>query len=490
LNGRYSDNGWWYYFPIAFVSKTPLATLILLAWALLAAILSRLSKVRTGTGRLSLVDVSALMVPPLGFFSIALTSDINLGYRHLLPILPFLYTLIAVVLSSQTMPPFPHLFNKPGKGALTLLVIWMVVSTLAIHPHYLAYFNLLAGGPDNGWRILVDSNIDWGQDLGALRNWMDENDVEQVWLSYFGEARPDYYGIDYQGLDSYPPRLMNPEARPFYPHDPAPGTYAISVTNIQGVLFADHDEFAWFRERQPRAKIGYSIFIYDVPARGEPVDLLLSGVQLDQLEPADYLLMGTNRVVPHWFDAAQSFLLLPANVAFWASSPDTSQYAQSALKGISSYEPISERPAYSLRRSDVKAVAPLDGLIARFNSPDGQIALAGMSMEGDGIRAGQEFQFTSYWEQEAASQPVKIFIHAFAADDSLVTQWDGLGVVWEGWREGDILVQEHRLSVPSDLPAGDYYLWAGLYDPSSETRWRTDSGDRVYLGAFTVASSP
>ncbi len=90
-----------------------------------------------------------------------------------------------------------------------------------IYPDFLAYFNLLAGGANNGWRSLVDSNLDWGQDLDDLPEWMAENDVDEVWLSYFGEARPEYYGITYRGLDSFPPRLMNPQARPFVPSEPS-----------------------------------------------------------------------------------------------------------------------------------------------------------------------------------------------------------------------------------------------------------------------------
>jgi hypothetical protein len=57
----------------------------------------------------------------------------------------------------------------------------------------------LAGGPNGGWRYLVDSNLDWGQDLGGLKQWMDENEVDHIWLSYFGEGRPDYYGITTPG---------------------------------------------------------------------------------------------------------------------------------------------------------------------------------------------------------------------------------------------------------------------------------------------------
>ena len=75
------------------------------------------------------------------------------------------------------------------------LCAWYGGSVLRVHPHYLGYFNELAGGPSGGWRYLVDSNLDWGQDLKALKRWMDDHGVARVKLSYFGAADPDYYGL-------------------------------------------------------------------------------------------------------------------------------------------------------------------------------------------------------------------------------------------------------------------------------------------------------
>ena len=126
-----------------------------------------------------------------------------------------------------------------------------------------------------------------------------------MWLSYFGEARPDYYGINYRGLDSFPPRLMNPRARPFYEADPAPGVYAISATNLQGVHFADHDQFAWFRERTRWINWATPSFYMTCRRHGPPVDLVLAGMQMDQLPPAAYDRLGTNDVTLRWVDPEQ-----------------------------------------------------------------------------------------------------------------------------------------------------------------------------------------
>ena len=276
-----------------------------------------------------------------------MTTDVNLGYRHILPVLPYLSVLTAVTLIPLIQTGKPH---RWAAGVIVGLIGWLAVTTLWLSPDFLAFFNRLAGGPDGGWRYLVDSNLDWGQDLSGLKTWMDENEVSEVWLSYFGEARPEYYDIAYTGLDSFPPRLMDAEARPFYPHDPAPGIYAISATNLQGVHFADHDQFAWFRSQEPLAKIGYSIFLYEVTARGEPVDLLLSGVQLDEIAPADFARFDTNAVTPHWFDAGQSWLF-PAEVSHWlVLGRDTAVAPQWQSVLTDGYELIAEQDNYRMYR--------------------------------------------------------------------------------------------------------------------------------------------
>ena len=463
LLGQYSDSGWWYYFPVAFLLKTPLPTLILLLWG--TAVFS-LCVARRGKECPSLLDSAALLVPALGYFAIALTTDINLGYRHILPTVPFLIIFAVTAVSRGTRPP-----AIPRLVPATLLAGWLVLANLLIYPDYLAYFNLLAGGPDRGWRSLVDSNLDWGQDLDDLSPWMAANGVDQVWLSYFGEARPDYYGVNYRGLDSFPPRLMNPQARPFYPADPAPGIYAISATNLQGVHFADHDQFAWFREREPLDKLGYSIFLFDVPARGEPVDLVLAGMQMDELPPAIFERLGGNDLRPRWVDPAQS-LIIPGGGAGFLARPSQmalNPYLAQASEGLLSE--ISVDDGISLGGYNSRSFQESES--ARFSSGDGRIALLHAAVVE---KNGSEMVLQTTWRQQGSPQQLQIFIHAVDEDGRIVAQWDGLGAAWEGWRAGDTLLHVHELTLPENETDGALTIVTGLYNPQTGERWLTESG--------------
>lgn len=472
LLGDYSDDGWWYYFPVALIFKTPLPILIFIFWAfaLFARCLLRRSK---RAKCLTFLDAVFILIPPLGYFAIAVTSDINLGYRHLLPILPFLYVFIAVMVKRQ---------SRIVIGFLASLIL--IVAILA-YPHYLPYFNLLAGGQDGGWRYLVDSNMDWGQDLEGLSTWMDENQVERIWLSYFGEARPEYYGINYDGLDSFPPRLMNPKTKPFYPYDPAPGTYAISATNLQGVHFADHEEFAIFREREPTDKVGFSIFIYDIEPNGPTIDLALGSMQLEEIVPSDYAFLGTNDVVPHWFDAGQS-LLIPGGDSTWLIMGNESPMNNVLNDLFTSLDLISETPEYRFYRIPSAAESP-GSSGTDFYKDAGRITLTESIWRKDSLAAGETLNLQTKWSKLASPQPIKIFIHMTDMKGNIIAQWDGLGASWEGWREGDLLVQAHELSVPQNISEDSYQLWTGLYDPETGIRWQLESGDdRLLLGEVQI----
>jgi hypothetical protein len=487
LLGQYSTAGWWFYFPVAFLLKTPLPVLILLAGALIATTTAVWShrKWLTAADR---IDLAALLLPPAGFFGIALTTDINLGYRHILPVLPFLYVCVGAALGGliarlirPTPSPAPARTRLAGGVTLTLTGLLIAVS-LWIYPHYLAFFNVLAGGPDNGWRALVDSNLDWGQDLQALGPWMANNGVERVWLSYFGEARPEYYGIAYDGLDSFPPRLMNPVARPFVPSDPAPGWYAISATNLQGVHFFNHDQFRFFRDIDPDAKLGYSIFLYDVPARGEPVNLILSGLQPDEIAPQDFAQLGTNDVTLRWVDGTRALIMSGNGRPTWLmGSTDLEANWPAQLAGADR-RPSTRPDSYTIWQ--LRDAAPMAKVLETFGAAGGTIDLLDATTVE---QEGRTLRIETAWRQQGDPVPVKMFIHVLDDTGQIVAQWDGMDVAWEGWRPGDVLYQRHALVIPPAVPGGTYRVVAGLYDPDSLARWTTATGaDTVLLTELSL----
>lgn len=260
LLGETSTTGFAAYFPVAFLVKTPLLALLLLLLVLLFYIIA--TRNRSDRRR-----ALFLLLPAFAYFLVSMQSDLNIGYRHLLPILPFIYVTIAGGVA--------RLFQKwrtrsreerrlPALAALALVLLF-VATPVSLHPHYLSYFNLLAGGPANGYRILVDSNVDWGQDLLRLKSWMQENDVPRVNLSWFGTADPNYYDIAYEPLPGLPRHFDLWWAVPFDVQNPPPGVYAISVSNLWELPLQDEKTtFAWFRARLPSDRIAYSILIYEV----------------------------------------------------------------------------------------------------------------------------------------------------------------------------------------------------------------------------------
>ena len=110
-------------------------------------------------------------------------------------------------------------------------------------PHYLPYFNILAGGPSNGYKYLTRVNTDLGQDLKGLAKYLDRNNIRSVKLSYWGFAPPEIYNINYLPIKDIEKEIPEQEV------------YAISVHQI--------DEYKWAEEFKPRCKIGYTLFVYD-----------------------------------------------------------------------------------------------------------------------------------------------------------------------------------------------------------------------------------
>mgnify|MGYP001077529950 FL=1 len=142
-----------------------------------------------------------------------------------------------------------------------LVLLSYSLPALLIFPHHLSYFNFLAGGPEGGYRYLIDSNIDWGQDLPQLKKFMDDRGIPRLYLSYFGEVAPEIYGISYD----LPPLK-----------EPIHGYLAVSVSILQGKgqwfstlkgqwIFLPENALTWVKKYTPIGRAGYSIYIYKFP---------------------------------------------------------------------------------------------------------------------------------------------------------------------------------------------------------------------------------
>lgn len=231
LAGEYSSTGWFRFFPLAFLWKSTGAEL---AGVALAAISAgwQVRKLRPW-----LYALAPLLAWSAIYGATALFSHLNIGHRHLLPLYPGLFIVVGVA-AARALP------GLRWRGGLAVgLAGLQVLATASIHPHYLAYFNALAGGPANGHRLLVDSSLDWGQDLPGLRNWLAANNPSgpahgRVYLSYFGWGKPEYYQLEATQLP-----FVNGFGlvHPYY--EMAGGLYCVSATMLQEVYSSTRGDF-------------------------------------------------------------------------------------------------------------------------------------------------------------------------------------------------------------------------------------------------------
>jgi hypothetical protein len=248
--GQYSYVGWWSYFPVAFLIKTPVGTLLLIAASLVFY--------RAGAP-LGQRHALFLLGPVVMVFLVSTQVGTNIGLRHVLAVYPLLFILASRLATVRLRRPW-----------LMPIFVGMAIaataaSTLRIAPHQLAYFNELVGGPAEGYRYLADSNLDWGQDLKDVKRFMEQEGVPIVYLSYFGTAPPAYYGIRYQYAPGSWPLEWPPPADDV-PADLPRKLLIISVSNLQEVHthFSYPPLFARLRALNPIARIGYSIHVYDL----------------------------------------------------------------------------------------------------------------------------------------------------------------------------------------------------------------------------------
>lgn len=238
LMGRFQPGGWWYYFLAAFVIKTPIPTLILLALSIVFA--------RRFAAQLPL-DEAFLLIPILLYVVATSAMADNMGIRYLLPIYPLLFVFVSRLARAL-----------PGRTAVRLvaaaLALWYAGGTLLIFPDHLAYFNELVGGPRRGHLWLDDSNIDWGTDLKRLKRWMDRHGIERIKLHYAPQSCPEYYGI-----------RADPVTESEWGGTPPPGVYAMGThLLIRGEYYARQRgvKTDWLSRYKPIGRVGYSIYIF------------------------------------------------------------------------------------------------------------------------------------------------------------------------------------------------------------------------------------
>jgi hypothetical protein len=235
LMGQYSLRGWWYFFPVAWFFKTPISFLIAVLAGMILVISACWRRLAEGAGGATaaavinfyeFIPLAVLFVVYLGAM---MAGNLNIGIRHLLPVYPVLFIFAGVLARAQWWR------RQSGSVLAGALIVWSAAETWAVYPQTLAYFNQFAGGPKNGYRILVDSSCDWGQDLPAVEKWVAQRASRPepkppAYFSYFGSGilRP-FKLDDVILLPSWfeQPRNFNPILKP--------GTYIISATMLQSV---------------------------------------------------------------------------------------------------------------------------------------------------------------------------------------------------------------------------------------------------------------
>lgn len=239
---------WPSYFLACLALKTPLPELIL--WLL--ALAATTSMVMRGDLGRRLLPVATAA----GFLVIGIVSNLNIGVRHILMV----YAAAAVAVGALVHWRAPFLPRSAASGVVPiLLVLALAVESVRFAPHEISYFNQIAGGPRGGIRYLGDSNLDWGQDLKALKAVMEREGIDEVILAYLGTTDPEFYGIRYQ----YLPYMFYGSTHDDLVVDPGREVLAVSTNNLQGIV-SGKDDYAWLRERVPFATAGYSIYLYDI----------------------------------------------------------------------------------------------------------------------------------------------------------------------------------------------------------------------------------
>lgn len=224
--------GWKAYYPVTILLKWPI---VLLALSLTGLLLARFKRVKVSS------DLWIISSFPAVYFVMAIFAHFNLGERHILPLYPFALLFAAAVWQ-------PASARRGGYVVLGLLLLWNALDGLRSAPGYLSYFNYFVG-PDTSYRLLADSNLDWGQGLLALREYERQHPGEQIWLAYFGSVDPAIYGIQVQ---------------PLAENQRVTGTVVVGATNLSGEYLNDPAAYRWLLAYGPPEVLDGCLYVFHV----------------------------------------------------------------------------------------------------------------------------------------------------------------------------------------------------------------------------------
>jgi hypothetical protein len=249
LLGRIYAHGVWFYFPVAFVIKSTLAFLALLLLAVAAFAIRRLNCWR---------EILFLIIPPIFYLLVAVSAGMNIGVRHILPIYVFLSVLIGGAAWGFIRQ------NPRWAYAVLALLLFHAFSSWRTFPTYIAYSNELWGGSSNTYKYLTDSNVDWGQQLKATKQYLDQRGVKDCWFVYFAEgvADPSYYGIHCKPLPTIATLWLNVPVEVPASID---GPVLISASSLSGFEFGPGslNPYEHFKQVVPTAEIENGVFVFD-----------------------------------------------------------------------------------------------------------------------------------------------------------------------------------------------------------------------------------
>lgn len=255
LLGSYSERGWWYYFPTAFALKTTLPFLLItvssLAWAVWQLVRKRDER------------FFFLLAPVAAYMAMAMWTSIQIGIRHLIPIFPFLFILGGALLERLLRA---NRAPAAARASVIIALLWISMEATRAYPDYIPFMNQLASrGPR--WHYLSDSNVEWGDDIGALADYLKTRGAGRVRAALLGgSVLLPLYGVEYVDLLA-PPGSPQPATQYV-----ALGASFLNGTSVPGWSEGSRREtkeqqrnfFADYRHRTPEAVFGGSIYLYRV----------------------------------------------------------------------------------------------------------------------------------------------------------------------------------------------------------------------------------